>query len=85
MAVFGYDYFDDHVKKTGVAAPKLLDFEGPRATGAGYAYEVLNFADGTRDAQQITNQVSAEFGPVPLDLVLEYLQALERIGVVERR
>jgi hypothetical protein len=26
--------------------------------------------------------VSAEFGPVPLALVIEYLQALERVGVV---
>jgi hypothetical protein len=85
MAVFGYDYFDDHIKQAGIAAPKLLEFESPRATGAGYAYEILNFADGTRDAQQITNAVSAEFGPVPLDLVLEYLRALERIGVVEQR
>jgi hypothetical protein len=85
MAVFGYDYFDDHIKQAGIAAPKLLEFESPRATGAGYAYEILNFADGTRDAQQVTNAVSAEFGPVPLDLVLEYLRALERIGVVEQR
>jgi len=29
--------------------------------------------------------VSAEFGLVPLALVIEYLQALERIGVVEQR
>jgi hypothetical protein len=45
---------------------------------------VLNFADGKRDAQQITNAVSAEFGPVPLALVIEYLQALARMDVVEQ-
>jgi len=45
---------------------------------------VLNFADGKRDAQQITNDVSAEFGAVPVALVIEYLQALERVGVVEQ-
>jgi hypothetical protein len=84
MMVFGYDYFDDHAKQLGLALPKLLDFVGKDATGAGYAYEVLNFADGTRDAQQVTNAVSAEFGPVPLELVLEYLRAAERIGVVEQ-
>jgi predicted transcriptional regulator len=28
--------------------------------------------------------VAAEYGPVPLEMVAEYLRALERIGVVER-
>jgi predicted transcriptional regulator len=27
--------------------------------------------------------VSAEYGPVPLEMVVEYLRALEKIGVVE--
>jgi hypothetical protein len=27
--------------------------------------------------------LSAEYGPVPLDLVVEYLKALKSIGVVE--
>jgi len=84
MSVFGYEYFDDHAKKAGIAAPKLLDFEGPRGAGPEYAYEVLNFADGTRDAQQITNAVSAEYGAVPLELVLEYLRAAEGIGILEQ-
>jgi len=82
LSVFGYDWFEDHAKQLGLPRPKLLDFEGPHGAGGDYAYEVLNFADGKRDAQQITNDVSAEFGPVPLALVVEYLQALERVGVV---
>jgi predicted transcriptional regulator len=45
---------------------------------------VLNFADGNRSAQEIRDAVSAEYGPVPLELVLEYLRALEKIGVVEQ-
>jgi predicted transcriptional regulator len=28
--------------------------------------------------------VSAEYGPVPLEGVVEYLKALEKIGVVEQ-
>ena len=83
MTVFGYDWFDDHAKRLGLPRPKLLDYEGARGTGGDYAYEALNFADGTRDAQQITNAVSAEFGPVSLDLVIEYLRALQQVGVVE--
>jgi aminopeptidase YwaD len=33
--------------------------------------------------QQIAEELSAEYGPVAVDLVLEYLEALKRIGVVE--
>jgi hypothetical protein len=51
--------------------------------GEEYAYEVLNFANGERNVQQIRDAVSAEYGPVPLELVVEYLQALEKIAVVE--
>jgi hypothetical protein len=52
--------------------------------GEEYAYEVPNFADGKRNAQEIRDAVSAEYGPVPLELVVEYLRALERIGVIEQ-
>ena len=89
LAVFGYDYFADHFK----GSPKLLSYEGtlPGAIQSGllgsgeeYAYEILNFADGRRSARQIRDAVSAEYGPVALELVVEYLRALEKIGVVER-
>ena len=83
LAVFGYDYFADHAKAAGVATPKLLSYEGLWGSGEEYAYEVLNFADGKRNAQEIRDAVSAEYGPVPLAMVVEYLQALEKIGVVE--
>jgi len=82
LAVFGYDYFADHAKTAGVATPKLFSYEGLWGTGEEYAYEVLNFADGKRNAQEIRDAVSAEYGPVPLEMVVEYLRALEKIGVV---
>ena len=84
LSVFGYDWFDDHAKQLNLGRPKLLDFEGRHGGGSDYAYEVLNFADGTRNAQRITNAVSEEFGPVPLALVVEYLLALEQLGVVKQ-
>jgi hypothetical protein len=84
LAVFGYDYFAEYAKAAGVATPKLLSYEGLWGEGGEYAYEVLNFADGKRNAQEIRDAVSAEYGPVPLELVVEYLKALERIGVVEQ-
>ena len=82
--MFGYDYFSEHAKVAGVATPKVLSYEGLWGGGEECAYEVLNFADGKRNAQEICDAVSAEFGPVPLEMVLEYLKALEKIGVVEQ-
>ena len=81
LAVFGYDYFAEHAKAAGVAEPKLLSYEGLWGSGEEYAYEVLNFADGKRNAQEIRDAVSAEYGPVPLEMVVEYLKALEKIGL----
>jgi len=63
---------------------ELLNYEGRWGGGEEYAYEVLNSAGGRRNAQEIRDAVSAEYGPVPVEMVLEYLQALEKIGVVAR-
>jgi aminopeptidase YwaD len=84
LAVFGYDYFADHAKAAGVETPKLLSYEGLWGGGEEYAYEVLNFANGKRNVQQIRDAVSAEYGPVPLQLVAEYLTGLEKIGIVDK-
>jgi aminopeptidase YwaD len=84
LAVFGSDYFADHAKAAGLAMPQLLSYEGLWGSGEEYVYEALNFVDGVLDAQQIRDRVSAEYGPVPLEMVVEYLRALEKIGVVEQ-
>jgi len=72
-------------KAAGVVTPKLLDYQGLRGAGAEYAYEALNFVDGKRNAQQICDALSAEYGPVPIEMVVEYLLALERIAVIAQR
>src|SRR4051812_38592955 len=92
MTVFGYDYFADHAKAAKIATPKLFQEraipEAPRAPETGgpedYACEILNFADGKRTVQQIRDAVSAEYGPVDVALVGEYLKALAAIGVLEQ-
>jgi aminopeptidase YwaD len=84
LAVFGYDYFSDHANTVGVRKPMLLGYEGLWGEGEEYAYEVLNLADGKRNALQIRDTVSAEYGPVTLELVVEYLKALEKMAVVEQ-
>jgi hypothetical protein len=80
MSAFGYDYFSDHYDGPSVG----LSRHAARWGAGAYSYEVLNLVDGERTAQDIRDLVSAEFGPVPLELVVEYLQALEAAGVVGR-
>lgn len=46
------------------------------------AYEIVNFIDGTRTVSDIRDAVSAEFGPVALPAVVQYLEALAKAGAV---
>nr|MDQ3804354.1 M28 family metallopeptidase [Acidobacteriota bacterium] len=85
LTPFGYDYFTDKYGVDKASAVRLLSFRGLRGSGDEYAYEVLNFTDGRRDAQQIRDAVSAVYGPVPLEMVVEYLRALESIKAVSRQ
>jgi len=84
LSVFGYDYLIDHYGEENARKLKLLSYRGLWGSGGEYAYEVLNFVDGKRNVQQIRDAVSAEYGPVPVEHVLEYLRALEAIRVIER-
>lgn len=81
LSVFGYDYLFDHYGEKA-ASLRLPDYAG--LWGHEYAYETLNFVDGVRTVEDIRNAVSAEFGPIPLDVVDEYLKALESIQVIVR-
>ena len=82
MSVFGYNYLDDHYRG---APPRLRSYQGLRGSGDEYAYEVLSLVDGKRTAREIRDVVSAEYGPVDVALVVEYLRALETAGVVRAR
>jgi aminopeptidase YwaD len=84
LTVFGYDYFADHASAAGIVTPKLLTYQGLWGGGEEYAYETLNFVNGSRNLVDITHAVSAEYGPIPMGLVEEYLAALDKIGVVEQ-
>ena len=81
MSGFGYDYFDD--KWGDRPRPKLPHARAQWGAG-GYAYEALNLVDGRRTAQEIRDALSAIYGPVPLADVVEYLRALQAIGVLSR-
>ncbi len=84
MEAFGYSYLDEHYGSEKVKTLRLLNFTGQLADGSTYAYEALNFVDGHRNVQEIASQLSGAYGPIPVELVMEYLRALESIGVVAR-
>ena len=48
-----------------------------------YAYEIVNFVDGTRNVGAIRDAVSAEYGPLPVQLVSDYLDACREAGVIQ--
>jgi hypothetical protein len=84
MSAFAYDYFNDHYGTERAGSIRLLDYEGLRGSGGDYAYEVLNFVDGHRTVSSIRDAVSAIYGPIPVEVVAEYLTALATIDVVRR-
>jgi len=83
MSGFGYGYRDDKLHGKGIATPALLSYHGLWGGGGEYAYEALNLVDGRRTVRRITDDLAAIYGPVPDILVIEYLGALQAIGVLE--
>jgi len=83
MSVFGYDYLAAHLGEEKHAKLALLAAE-PTHGGGDYAYEALNLVDGRRSAQEIRDALAAIYGPVPLAAVVEYLRALESVGILTR-
>jgi len=47
-----------------------------------YAYEIVNFVDGKRAAGEIRDAVSAEYGPISVGLVIDYLNACSEAGIM---
>ena len=45
-------------------------------------YEIVNFIDGVRTVSEIRDAVSAEFEPLGVDAVAEYLDLLAKAGAV---
>jgi hypothetical protein len=84
MGGFGYDFFTDKLGRERVREVRLLRHQGLWGSGD-YAYEVLNLVDGQRRAGAIWDAVAATYGPVPFDYVLEYLRALESIGLLREK
>ena len=82
MSGFGYSYLEDRLTAFDLREPGLLSFQGLWGGGSELGYEALNLVDGRRTVGSIRDDLSAVYGPVPIELVIEYLETLERIGVL---
>ena len=67
-------------EKTGPASVSLAIARVPNSDDV--TYEIVNFIDGTRSVSDIRNAVSAEFEPLELKAVADYLDLLARSGAV---
>jgi hypothetical protein len=68
------------VEKAGRGGPPLAISRVPRSDDV--TYEIVNFIDGSRSIADIRNAVSAEFEPVELSSVAEYIDLLARAGAI---
>lgn len=84
MGGFGYSYLEDKLGKERAKALKLPGYRGAWSEAGIYAWEALNLVDGRRNVQEIRDNLAAQFGPVPVEYVLEYLTALHEIGLLFR-
>ena len=84
ISVFGYDYLSDKIGEDRFSKLRLLQYQGLRGAGGDYAYEVLNWTYWGMRAIDIRNFVSATYGPIPVEFVVEFLKAAEDAGVVTR-
>jgi len=84
MGGFGYEYLADKRQALNLPAPSLAGWTGPWGGGGEYLYEALNLVDGKRTVRQIRDDLSAIYGPVPIERVAEFLDLLRKIGVVGR-
>src|SRR5262249_41134813 len=68
------------VEHAGAAAKEIA--VARLADSGDITYEIVNFVDGRRTVTEIRDVVSAEFEPIPLSAVAEYLDVLARAGAI---
>jgi hypothetical protein len=85
MRAFGYSYLTDKYTAERYDELKLPKHIGTNGTSGKYVYEALNLVNGNRTVTDIRDWLTAELGPVPIEYVSEYLQALESVDVIRVR
>jgi aminopeptidase YwaD len=68
------------IKLLNADSTPLLTFQTPSDL---YAYEIVNSVNGKNSAAEIRDAVSAEYGPLPLAIVVDYLNACAEAKVIE--
>ena len=68
------------MEKAGAAAATIAIARVPNSDDV--TYEIVNFIDGTRTVGEIRDAVSAEFEPIDLKAVAEYLDVLAKAGAI---
>ena len=68
------------IEKGGPGAASIAITKVPRSDDV--TYEIVNFIDGTRTVGDIRDAVSAEFEPIELMAVREYIDLLAKAGAV---
>jgi aminopeptidase YwaD len=79
LARLGKDRYGK-IKLINADATRLLNV---RDQSELYAYEIVNFVNGKRTVGEIRDAVSAEYGPLPVNLVADYLDACVEAGVIQ--
>ena len=80
LDVYYYDYLSDHL---GAEAAGDLARLSSLPNGGTLVYEALNLVDGQRNVRQIRDVLSAAYGIVRVEAVLDYLKLLEKADVVK--
>jgi aminopeptidase YwaD len=68
------------VEKAGLGGAAIAISRVPRSDDV--TYEIVNFIDGARSIADVRNAVSAEFEPIELSAVAEYIELLARAGAI---
>jgi hypothetical protein len=79
LARLGKDRYAQ-IKLINATATPLLTFQSSSDL---YAYEIVNFINGKRSVGQIRDAVSAEYGPIPLSIVVDYLNACAEAKIIQ--
>lgn len=68
------------MEKAGASAATIAIARVPNSDDV--TYEIVNFIDGKRTVSEIRDAVSAEFAPIDLKTVAEYIDVLAKAGAV---
>jgi hypothetical protein len=69
---------------SGLSGDRAAWYSSPRFLLSGaHMFELVNFIDGRRTITEIRDALSAEFAPLPTEVVARYVEDLVTVGVVE--